>query len=149
MNPTTQENTLYHLMRSKLRSTCMKDMKKTDGDDAQDDTDEESAIIASQEMSVLVASQNMIRMVRKLHLAMLLLGLVSIGIMISALVEKWYGSSPHARGALQGLTVVFSFVLLIMWLIRSESPTNLVMLLFTMALASLSMGIVCGIELSQ
>ena len=147
LSSSMQETTLFNLIRAKLKRSKMQ--YKDEDDPDSEKRDEENAAFMSQEMSVLVAAQNMIRMIRKLHYAMLLLGLASLAIMITSLVQKWYGDSHHARGALQGLTVVFSFVLLMMWLVRAETPTNILMLLFVMAFASLSMGIVCGIELAS
>ena len=151
LSSSMQENTLYQLIKSKLKRQKLSkygDNGKPE-DDESDQIDEENAAFMSHEMAVLVSAQNMIRMVRKLHVAMLILGLVSLAIMAASLAEKWYGDSKHAGGALQGLTVVFSFALLIMWLIRAESPTNILMLLIVMAFASLSMGIVCGVELAS
>lgn len=144
LSSTMQENALFQLIKTKIRGLKR---KKEDGPSDGENDDEESAALMSHEMAVLVAAQNMIRMLRKLHVAMLVLGLASLAIMITSIFNKWYGDSKHAKGALQGLTCVFSFVLLIMWLIRAESPTNMLMLLLVMGISSLSMGIVCGLEL--
>jgi hypothetical protein len=123
-------------MQRKLKKGCV-------GRQEQNSDDDEDAAFIGDEMAVLVSAQNMVRMVRKLHVAMLVMGCGTLALLITALCLGWYGESNHAKGALQGLTIVFGFVLSIMWLVRAESPTNILTLLFVMALASASLGIIC------
>ena len=94
-----QERTVSNMIRNRLH--CMGysrdvELARNAGDDGDGDDmgrEEEKATLMSHEMAVLVSSQNMIRMIRKLHVAMLVLGIACLSVMIVTLVEEWYGGS--------------------------------------------------------
>lgn len=137
-----QEQTLNGMIGHRFRKNAVTGKPETGDAD-----EEENTSLLSDEMSVLVGAQCLYRTIRKLHICMGILALTTLCILIASLAEKWYGDSRHARAALEAVTVVFFFCVIIMYQMRNEVPINIIMLLIVNGLSCLSLGIVCGLEM--
>lgn len=102
----------------------------------------------SSEIQVLVEAQSIVRFLNKLQLFTSVTIISMVGIMGASLTEHWYDEIPRSRTAMK-LLIAFSCILLVlMTLLRHETPVNLLIMFSTGIVAAFAAGTVIGFEMA-